>query len=57
MQIEYKCPICRANNILSEEDTICRRCKSELSSIFKLKQDSVYEVLQNILKKGNNDIQ
>lgn len=53
MKIEYKCPTCRANNILTEKNTICRRCESDLSSIYKLKKNSIHAVLNDILKKGS----
>ena len=56
MKIEYKCPICRANNTLTKQNIFCRRCKSDLGSVYKLKQNVVYEVLTNILEKDNDDI-
>ena len=50
MTIEYKCPICKATNNLTKDNTICRRCKIDLSSIYKLKRDKTNNIIKTILK-------
>ncbi len=50
MTIEYKCPICKATNNLTNDNTICRRCKIDLNAIYKLKKDKINDILKDILR-------
>lgn len=48
MEFNYKCPVCRANNILTTNNLHCRRCKSNLTSIYIIKKRKVFEVIKKI---------
>ena len=48
MEFKYKCPVCRANNILTSNNLQCRRCKSDLTSIYRIKQKKLFEGLKKI---------
>ena len=54
LKFEYKCPVCKATNILSSTNSICRRCKSNLSSIYNIKQQGVCTVLSKLISRGVN---
>lgn len=45
MQFAYKCPVCRANNLLTRENAVCRRCKSDLSLVYRIKKKVLIKVL------------
>ncbi len=51
MTIEYRCPVCKATNSLTKDNTTCRRCKSDLSTIYKLREANLHKVLNKILKR------
>ncbi len=46
MEFTYKCPVCRANNRLTVDNLHCRRCQSDLSSIYRIKKQKVFEVMK-----------
>ena len=50
MTIEYRCPICKATNNLTNDNTICRRCKIDLNSVYKLQKDKINNILREILR-------
>lgn len=52
MLVEYKCPVCRANNKLTEENSICRRCGVDLSFIYALNKKYKYEILNKVYRYG-----
>lgn len=52
MEFKYKCPVCRANNILTANNLYCRRCKSNLTSIYKAKKDNFFKIIKIIIN-GN----
>jgi len=52
MFVKYRCPVCRANNKLSEENRICRRCKVDLSAIYLLNKNYRYDILNKVLQYG-----
>ena len=37
MTIKIKCPVCNAGNLLTVENLSCRRCKENLSLLYKIK--------------------
>lgn len=51
MNIKYKCPVCKANNLLNKQNRVCRRCKSDLSNIYKIKEKKNIKILQTILER------
>jgi rRNA maturation endonuclease Nob1 len=53
IEFKYKCPICRAANNLSRDNTICRRCGSSLKRIYELRKNKIYRTIKII---GNNSI-
>ena len=57
MKIAVKCPVCRANNILTSEQTNCRRCKEDLLLLYKIKgysyKNRIY-LLRALLTKEDN---
>ncbi len=52
MEFTYKCPVCRANNILTTDSLHCRRCQSDLSSIYIIKKQKIFKVIKT--KLDNN---
>ena len=46
MEFKYKCPVCRANNILTANNLHCRRCKSNLASIYRVKKNKVFKAIK-----------
>jgi len=46
MRFNYKCPVCRANNILSKDNLICRRCKSDLSTVYKIRAKVIIRLIK-----------
>ena len=52
MTIEIKCPVCRARNKLSIEKLVCRRCKSDLSTIYNLERSKRFFLLDYLIKIG-----
>ncbi|SFV66478.1 hypothetical protein MNB_SV-12-1362 [hydrothermal vent metagenome] len=53
MEFKYKCPVCRANNTLSSTNLYCRRCKSNLTSIYNIKKRGVFRVLKALIYTSN----
>ena len=49
MQFTYKCPICKANNTLTQNNLTCRRCKSDLTSIYNVKKKKFFNILKAII--------
>lgn len=37
MTIKIKCPVCNASNSLNPQNLACRRCKEDLSLLYKVK--------------------
>ncbi len=54
MEFSYKCPVCRANNTLTNQILYCRRCKSDLSSIYNLKKQESFKLIELIIKKESS---
>ena len=52
MFVEYRCPVCRANNKLTEENSLCRRCEVDLSSIYTLNKKYRYDILNKVYQYG-----
>jgi Zn finger protein HypA/HybF involved in hydrogenase expression len=52
MEFQYKCPVCRANNILTTNNIYCRRCKSNLASIYNIKKKRIFEVIKMIINSN-----
>jgi hypothetical protein len=50
MQFEYKCPICKAKNILTANQKICRRCKEDLSIVYEIKFDKINKVFLELIR-------
>jgi rRNA maturation endonuclease Nob1 len=50
MEFAYQCPICRAKNILTKENTTCRRCGSNLELVYQTKKEKILSVLNSIAK-------
>jgi len=50
MKLEYKCPVCRAVNILDENNQICRRCKSDLYLVYEIKKKYNIKLLQHFIR-------
>jgi Zn finger protein HypA/HybF involved in hydrogenase expression len=48
MEFKYKCPVCRASNILTANNLYCRRCKSNLTSIYMIKKKKVFKVIKKV---------
>ncbi len=49
MEFKYRCPVCRANNVLIPTDLYCRRCKSNLTSIYESKKKDFFKSLKSII--------
>lgn len=52
MFVKYRCPVCRANNKLNEENRTCRRCEVDLSSIYIINKKYKYNILNKVLRYG-----
>jgi len=52
MLVEYRCPVCRANNQLTEQNKICRRCEVDLSFIYNINKKYKYNILNKVYKYG-----
>ncbi len=52
MEFKYKCPVCKANNILKDDNLYCRRCRSNLASIYNAKKDNFFKIIKLIIN-GN----
>jgi len=55
MEFKYKCPVCRAGNVLTPENSYCRRCRCDLSPMYRAKKKNVYKLIRKIVASGGNE--